>query len=48
MKIQQDDIGFYLEFKYARYIEHPGWYLMAITLLSVFAFNLGFLIGSIY
>jgi hypothetical protein len=48
MKIQQDDIGFYLEFKYARYIEHPGWYLMAITLLGVFAFNLGFLIGSIY
>jgi hypothetical protein len=47
MKLQHDDLGFYIEFKYARYIEHPGWYLMGTTLLGIFAFNLGFLIGSI-
>ena len=27
------------------YIEHPGWYILATTLLGIFAFDLGFIIG---
>ena len=30
------------------YIEHPGWYILATTLLGIFAFNLGFLISLIW
>ena len=30
------------------YIEHPGWYILATTLLGIVAFNLGFLIGLIW
>ena len=30
------------------YIEHPGWYILATTLLGIYAFNLGFLISSFW
>jgi len=30
------------------YIEHPGWYILATTLLGMYAFNLGFVISSFW
>jgi len=49
MKIYQDDTGFHTEFEHPYYyIEHPGWYILATTLLGIVAFNLGFLIGLIW
>ena len=49
MKIYYDDTGCYTKFEHPYYyIEHPGWYILATTLLGIFAFNLGFLISLIW
>jgi hypothetical protein len=49
MKIHYDDTGCYTEFERPEYyIEHTGWYVMITSLLGIFAFNLGFLIGLIW